>query len=409
MAWAYVLRPPEMAEFRRCRRAWDLGARIRQSYVPAVPSRAFDFDKAIHDALAVYYFPAMDDWDRAIVRPLALKGFRRSLEQDRSHYGEVADLTDEQERDFAEALEVGEDLLNRYFTWAAPLDTFASIFSDQEYWAPIPDLANPGSDQVDAEGHELRLLGRVDQLFSDPNDEYWIADHRVVRDAWTDDDQLLLDVDGLTAVWATEQTYPQLRIAGTVYNELRVDTVEGDAAASSASAALDALVDDRTMQQARHVHTRRSPVTPDEAMVELETALVTVEAPGRTVEGYPVDYIVARETSGGFRRTYVRRGQTSIRNAGLLVSAEAAIMSDPGVAVYPSPSRENCSGCDFRAPCLAMQEGADAGPVLRAAFRPRTEEEGEEERLRWSIGRAQTRASMSGRDSQPTTVNFHWG
>ena len=40
MTWAYVLRPREMATFRRCRRAWDFGARIRLNYVPAVPHRA---------------------------------------------------------------------------------------------------------------------------------------------------------------------------------------------------------------------------------------------------------------------------------------------------------------------------------------------------------------------------------
>jgi len=80
MTWAYVLRPREMATYRRCRRAWDFGARIRQNYIPALPPRVFDFDKAVHDALAVYYFPAMDDWDRSIVRPLALKGFFRSME-----------------------------------------------------------------------------------------------------------------------------------------------------------------------------------------------------------------------------------------------------------------------------------------------------------------------------------------
>src|SRR5256885_13836089 len=86
MTWAYVLRPREMATFRRCRRAWDFGARIRRNFVPALPHRVFDFDKAVHDALAVYYFPAMDDWDRAIVRPLAIKGFLRSLEEDRARY-----------------------------------------------------------------------------------------------------------------------------------------------------------------------------------------------------------------------------------------------------------------------------------------------------------------------------------
>ena len=175
MTWAYVLRPREMATFRRCRRAWDLGARIRQNFVPAQPHRVFDFDKAIHDALAVYYFPAMDDWDRAIVRPLALKGFLRSLEEDRARYEKTAPLTPEQEEEWEEALQRGEAMLTGYFAWAAPLDTFASIFSDQEYWAPIPDPANPGSDLVNAAGREIRYLGRVDQLFSDVNDQYWIA------------------------------------------------------------------------------------------------------------------------------------------------------------------------------------------------------------------------------------------
>ena len=56
-----------------------------------------------------------------------------------------------------------------------------------------------------------------------------------------------------------------------------------------------------------------------------------------------------------------------------------------------------------------MNAGSDPGPILEESFRIRTEEEGEEERLRWSIGRAQSRASMSGKDSRPNTVNFHWG
>jgi len=128
-----------------------------------------------------------------------------------------------------------------------------------------------------------------------------------------------------------------------------------------------------------------------------------IRAGGKQYKVAPGDVIRVEKMTGTDGANEVQFGDV------LAVSAEAAIVADPGVAVYPSPSRENCSACDFRAPCLAMQEGADPGPILSAAFRPRTEEEGEEERLRWSIGRAQTRASMSGRDSKPTTVNFHWG
>ncbi|HMC81558.1 MAG TPA: hypothetical protein VKO35_13515, partial [Acidimicrobiia bacterium] len=262
MTWAYVLRPREMATFRRCRRAWDFGARIRRNYVPATAHRVFDFDKAIHDALAVYYFPAMDDWDRAIVRPLAIKGFLRSLEEDRARYEQTAPVTPEQEAEWDQALQRGEAMLTGYFAWAGPLDTFASIFSDQEFWAPIPDPANPGSDLVNAAGREIRYLGRVDQLFSDLNDEYWIADHRIVGNEWENDDQLLLDLEGLAALWATEQTYPQLRIAGTVYNELRVDAEPGSYLGLNVEEAdgFDARAAGRTMRRSRHIHTRRSPL-----------------------------------------------------------------------------------------------------------------------------------------------------
>ncbi|HEX9314192.1 MAG TPA: hypothetical protein VGA71_02120, partial [Actinomycetota bacterium] len=92
-----------------------------------------------------------------------------------------------------------------------------------------------------------------------------------------------------------------------------------------------------------------------------------------------------------------------------LMAAEAALVAKPDLPVYPTPSRENCGTCVFQAPCIALNAGTDPGPILEESFRVRTEEEGEEERLRWSIGRAQTRTSMSGKDSRPDTVNLHWG
>lgn len=404
MTWAYVLRPREMATYRRCRRAWDLGARIRQNYVPAVPPQVFDFDRAVHDALAVYYFPAMDDWDKAIVRPLAVKGFHRAMQEDLRRYEAIAEVAPEQDDAWAAACALGETILNGYFEWAAPQDTFASIFSDQEYWAPIPDPGQPGAELTDAAGHEIRYLGRVDQLFSDHNDEYWIAQHRLVAKAWEDDDQLLLDLGGLTDLWATEMTYPQLKIAGIVYNELRVDAgVDDDAGLTNEGEGFDALsqVDGRTMRRPRHVHTRRSPMTPTDASAAAMTLAQQAGDPG--------DFISARTTGEWFRRTHVRRGRSSVRNAGLALAAQALEVSGPGLAIYPTPSPDNCTTCVFRQPCIVMNEGRDPASALAAGFRLRTPEEGEEERLRWSIGRAQTRASMSSDGSKPGTVNFHWG
>jgi hypothetical protein len=83
MGWTLTLRSAELEEFRRCPRAWDIGSRNRQNYVPIIPREVIDFDRAIRDALAVYYFPAMDDWNRMIVRPLALHAFRRKVKEHR--------------------------------------------------------------------------------------------------------------------------------------------------------------------------------------------------------------------------------------------------------------------------------------------------------------------------------------
>lgn len=55
----YVITSSDRESFKRCRRKWDFGARARQNYQPISPDRMFDFDRAIHDALAVYYYPGM--------------------------------------------------------------------------------------------------------------------------------------------------------------------------------------------------------------------------------------------------------------------------------------------------------------------------------------------------------------
>ena len=76
---AYRFTPADRGAFKRCRRQWDFGARERQGYEPARPAPALDLDLAVRDALAVYYFPGMWDWQRSVVLPLVLQGLARSM------------------------------------------------------------------------------------------------------------------------------------------------------------------------------------------------------------------------------------------------------------------------------------------------------------------------------------------
>jgi len=49
--WTDIVRSTELQAWRRCRRAWDLGAGSRQRDAPRVPP-PFDFDHEAHSALA---------------------------------------------------------------------------------------------------------------------------------------------------------------------------------------------------------------------------------------------------------------------------------------------------------------------------------------------------------------------
>src|SRR6476646_3370926 len=109
---AWVVTADERASFKRCRRAWDLGARTRRGLEPiAAPLH----DRSVHDALAVHYFPGMWAWDRTIVRPLVLKAAGRAA-----------------------------PLVERYVDWAAGIDDFEPLRVDSDFDAHVPDPRESG-------------------------------------------------------------------------------------------------------------------------------------------------------------------------------------------------------------------------------------------------------------------------
>jgi hypothetical protein len=378
MSWTFILRPRELRKFRRCRREWDFGSQVRQRYAQKMPSMDAIFDKAIRDAMAVYYFPAMDDWSRDIVRPLTLKGFERSMKEGRVAHEKFAPLTTEEQEAFDAYVPLGAAMLKNYFAWAAALDDFDSIFADHDIWAPIPDPTQPTFDLGTPDGRQIRYMGRMDQLIADPDDELWIVDHRVVRGEWTDADELINDEVMRSHCWHTQVAYPQMLIAGTITNELRVD---GQLDAPPPSDVVER--DQRTMIGSRRVNTRRSPVALDPTSNPAARSAATNE-----------DFIALQQDNGLFRRTVIRRNQETLRNTSLRVAEDAMVIREPDVAVFPTFS-SFCQQCEFKAPCDAMEAGGDWQSVLDAQFY-RRDEDSEDESLRHSDHRVGTRASLGG-------------
>jgi len=326
----------------------------------------------------------MDDWSRSIVRPLALEGFRRAMREDRAAYEAVATIDGDLERDYARWSRLGALLLHRFFAFAAAFDDFDSVLAEDDLWVPVPDPDRPGFELGTPDGRPIRFLCRLDQLIADPDDEWWVVDHRLSWGRWATDDELLGERRTVRTLWALETAYPQIHVAGTVHNEL---LITADAEAEPPPTSTDEL-DTRDMTGARRTNLRRSPMTPEERILG-----AAFDRP---------DEIAHREEAHEVRRTWVRRGHGEIHLVGEQIGREAQAMVEPSVDVGASPAPDVCARCPFLAPCLVTESGGDAEPMLAAQYRRRLPEEFDESGLRTSTQRIRARAHLGGASLRST-------
>ena len=369
MAWAYVIRSSDRKMFKCCRRAWDLGSRSRQNYEPVQPTQAFDFDKAMHEALALYYFPGMWEWNREVVIPMVLEGFIRSMQEQRDRCLRRRAFSAEEEQAWNEHLEIGESILVHYSEWAPATDRFEPLRVAPDFEVNIPDPTLPGQDLVAPDSTPvvpIRYRGRFDALAMDGHDAYWIIEHRI-GEAFADLDLLLLDEQSVAACWAWQIFCPGMRIAGVIYNELRKAVpVRLGATALPARSVL-------TQQGALK---RRTPPAQLRGLYRK-----AVQEPEKRIEQQGNEF---------FRRTQIARSQNELESAGRQIALEVFEIADPQLRLYPNPVWENCSRCDYRQPCKAMYEGTDAAAILATSYRKRSDDEFEPGRLggsTWSMDR----------------------
>lgn len=298
----------------------------------------------MREALAVYYFPGMWEWDRTLVRSLAHAGFRRSLE---AHGGDPA------------LAEHGARVLDRYFDWAVGVDDFVPVRVATDFDVTVPDPLTSGRDLATPSGEAVRYQGRIDLLVVDDDDHYWVVEHAPTTEGWADLDDLLLHERTTSHCWAWELFYMGMRIAGVIHNELRLDA--GD----------EGVDDDGPPPAAAPAHGgghRRMYVR----------------------SGGPPHGITVTTYGQAFRRTRIPRGEDELRAHRTRLGLEVLDMVDPGLSVYPSPSPPNCGSCAYRAPCVATDAGGGVEEILARSYRRKPPEELVEGRLggvTWAMGR----------------------
>lgn len=336
----YVIRAADREAFKRCRRAWDFSSTTRQNLRPRLPGRVFDLERALLEALAVYYYPGMWSWSREIVRPIASRAFVRSMRDQRQTFADHHSISNDQQSYWVEHLERGQSLLQRYFGWAETVDQFTPVRAQTVFTVNVPDPASPADDMVGPQGGAVRYRGRVPLLVADERNAYWVVDHRLVTHEWEDLEILLLDERSVSYCWAWERFYVGTRIAGTIHNEIRTSTPD------------PAPVGDQIEGR------RRSEWSDTDARAG-------ASVPRRRSYG---GRLIKHQETESFRRTYIHRSRTSFEVFGEQLGREALAMTRTDLSLHPNPSRENCSRCEFRTPCIMLNEGADISDVLAESY-----------------------------------------
>jgi hypothetical protein len=346
----------QRARFKRCRRQWDFASRRGLEPVdaagPALPA-------ALKDALAVYYYPGTWDWQHDLKQSLVHKAVERSLNEAAA----------------GALIEAATALLDCYDAWASAIDDFAPVKIDHYVGGLIADPADPERGLLTPNGSGVSYTCRVDLLAVDSADEYWVVRHQIVDD-WQDPDALARDEEAIAACWAWEQDYVGMEIAGTIHNEVRIggplDLPAPGIANRQPVAQHEGSGGGRSIPQHRRMSARASRVD--------------------------VARRVDEKRAGPLRRTRIRRTRQEIVDVGRQRAVEALDMVS-GPAIYPSPAA-HCSVCEFAAPCLALFEGGDPEPILKARFRQRPVSAQPKPRLgqaTWGFGRG---AAPPGWDEQ---------
>jgi hypothetical protein len=365
----------DRTSFERCRRQWDFGAGTRQDLEPVSRPGLPDLDRAVRDALAIYYFPGMWDWDRGVRLPLVAQELERALTRQRQRGGDDAGAAVWQE-----ALEQGRALIDRYLAWAPGVDRFSPVLVETDFEVTVLDPARPEAALVTAAGEAIRYTGRIDLMAVDAHDAYWIVRHRVVGADWPPTEALVADSEALAACWAWEQFYLGMTITGTVYNELRIRRAQDPRRrAGWPWRGLRSRATGGGLPAVR----QHEPSGGGRSIPQHRRMYAQARAPRRAT---PIE----QRTEDGFRRTWLRRAQADVAEAGRRLGADVAEMTREDVEVFPVPSAANCPPCPYFEPCRAMQAGRDAEPILLARYRQRPALVPREGRLggrAWGLGR----------------------
>lgn len=331
----YTVSTSDRVTFKRCRRKWDFGSRNRQSLAlttgevvtPLWLGTGFHFALEDHYGYNLFGNP-MDSW-RAYV-----DSHRRS------------ELPD----DHKEAGELAVGMLTYFYEDWLP-----------QHGEPFPTLWIDGVPQVEVNvripldippppGYiSVEYSTTFDRLALDPLGRVVVVDYKTAARAY-EAGRLELDPQVSSYFWAARLIYG--------------DQVEGAVWHIFLKAVPDApeVLKNGELSKNKQQHTT--------AAIYRKTLM---EYFGKVPPGYAdiLNHFAAQENEYGDKfitRESIYRNLTFGENEERKIFSEIHDMIDPGLSLYPNPTRDCSWDCNYKAPCLSMDDGSDFEYMLETEY-----------------------------------------
>lgn len=278
--------------------------------------------------------------------------------------------------DYQERIELGIGMLTHYMknvhptadTWFKPVGVEVPFSVPLKYpdGIKLPEGKIPGdylqcsNSPICGQTHDnpgpVTLNGRIDAIVEDlVNGGYYIVDWKSAAQLLNDAEFLQLD-DQITSYCAALQVTLNVDIRGFLYSEIKKAFPQPP-------------------KELKRVREGKKFSTAKDQDTTLEMALQTFQTHDESayLKGFYDDYLqtLRADPPKYHQRFPVIQSDAKLENVLDNVAMEAMEMTDPDLLIYPAPSKMNCQGCAFKAPCLGKFNNDDYVYTLNSLFERR--------------------------------------
>jgi len=373
--------------FRTCRRSWDWV--FNKQYYPITTAKPLEFGSAYHKAMEVYYDPKTWGWDAELRQASAIAAFEEMCEKQKAKaLIESMSLDADVEADYNDRVDLGVGMLRYYFSDVAPVvdKGWKPIYVEVGFMVPIPNpytgeeaiwckcdqcwgrwhtqnsgwhpgMEIPEYDPVDRanfKGLPVVYAGRIDMMAEDEQGNYYLFDWKTAARLMENHEYLYLDDQIASYCWA--MWILGIDVKGFIYHEQRKAYP---------------IPPKKNKQQRLGCWYSVSKSEPYE--YELYKKTVEEGDPQAYAQGLYNDMLMHLQSANArfHNRFRVIKSPDEFAEIGRNIGLEALEMTDPNLALYPSPGTFKCSFCSFQTPCMEKNTGGDYQYALDTMFEQR--------------------------------------